>query len=371
MNVSNDVSPLRPLLFGALIGLIVGLIIGLTWAWVIKPATYAGGAQPHELSDEFQRAYVGAVAEAYLTNRDANLASTRLRTFSVEDKVRLLSAVATDFTNRGLPNQADEVGDLAQNLQIQEVWSAEEVSTGLAAGGATDAFAAKLGQTSQAAPPGQQPLPEAASRGAGGFLRTLLWILLVLLVIAIGVLLLLRLRPRRDTAVAPSAAELAWDGFGPQPLRQWVGTYTFGQDTYDESFTIETAENDFLGECGMGILEGFASGSPKRVLAFDVWLFDKTDIRTVSMPVMSEYAYNDEILRGKLSPDATPVLAVEGHTFEIETTALLVKAKIEEVAYGEEQPPNSYFSTLEISLTAHLKPDIDVSGDMPVPEEFG
>lgn len=370
MNVSNDASPLRPLLFGAIVGLIIGLIIGLTWAWVVDPVTYAGGAQPQELSDEFQRAYVGAVAEAYLTNRDVSLASNRLRTFSVEDKVRLLSAVATGFANRGLTTEADGVGDLARNLQAQEGWPAGEVSAGLAAGGATDAFAAKLGQTSQVAPPGQQPTPEAASRGAGSFLRTLLWIVLVLLVIAIGVLLLLRLGPRQAAGVAPSAPELVWDGFGPQPLRQWVGTYAFGQDTYDESFTIETAENDFLGECGMGILEGFASGSPKRALAFDVWLFDKTDIRTVSMPVMSEFAYNDEILRGKLSPDAIPILAVEGQTFEIETTALLVKAKIEEVAYGEEQPPNSYFTALKISLTAYLKPDVNVSGDMPVPEEF-
>jgi hypothetical protein len=105
-------------------------------------------------------------------------------------------------------------------------------------------------------------------------------------------------------------------------------------------------------------------------LAFDVWLFDKTDIRTVSRPIMSEYAFNDPVFRNKLSPDADPVVAAPGTTFDIETTALIVKAKIESVKFGEGQPVNSYFEELKVSLTAYLKPDIDVSGTMPVPEGF-
>ena len=368
MQASNDVSPWRPLLVGAIVGLVIGLIIGLIWAWLIDPVTYAGGAQPQELSEEFQQHYVGAVAGAYLTNRDVTLAAVRLRTFPVEEKVRLLAIVNTDYTNQVLITEAEGVGNLAQALQAQESWPPEAVSAGLAAGGATTAFANKLGQTPQATQ--ATPPPEApASEGNRAF-RIFLLVLLVVLIVALVVVLLSRIKPRRTTFSAAAAAALAWDGVGPQPLRQWVGDYTLGQDNYDESFTVETAESDFLGECGMGILEGFASGAPKKVLAFDVWLFDKTDIRTVSTPVMSEFAYNDEILRSKLSPEVTPVLAAPGETFEIETTALIIKATIAEVTYGDEPPPNGYFAALKINLVAYLKPDVNVSGSMPVPEGF-
>ena len=373
MNDSPDVSPLRPLIVGGLVGLVIGLAIGLFYAWNISPVTYAGGAFPHELSENFQKAYVGAVAEAYLANRDANKASARLSTFSEQQRVALLASVEADFRSNNLINEANGVADLAKQLQAQEGWSAEAVSAGLSAGGASPEFAQALGQVAQPVPEGQQPSAgqEAAASGGGGagnIIRIFLWVVLVVLVIAIAFILLTRIKINRKPAPTLSPELQAWDGSGPQPLRQWVGTFSYGQDNYDESFTVETTESDFLGECGMGILEGFSGGSPKRVMAFDVWLFDKTDIRTVSMPIMSKYAFDDDNLRAKLPPDATPILAADGQAFDIETTALIVKAKIEEISYGDEPPEMSYFTNLKVSLTAYLKPDVDVSGAMPIPE---
>ena len=46
MTQSDNVSPLRPLLIGALVGLVIGLVIGLTWAWIVDPVVYRGGAHP-------------------------------------------------------------------------------------------------------------------------------------------------------------------------------------------------------------------------------------------------------------------------------------------------------------------------------------
>jgi hypothetical protein len=374
MNNSRDVSPLRPLIFGGLVGLLLGLAIGLFYAWSINPVTYAGGSFPNELTDSYQQTYTGAVAEAYLTNRDANKAAARLTTFSAEEKVALLASSEADFRNNNLINEANGVADLATQLQAQEGWTAEAISAGLSAGGASPEFAQALGQVAQPTPGGQPPAaqepadPESSSV-AGNIARIFLWVLLVVLVIAIVFILLTRIKINRRSSSPVLSPELqAWDGSGPQPLRQWVGTFSFGQDNYDESFTVETPESDFLGECGMGILEGFSGGSPRRVMAFDVWLFDKTDIRTVSMPIMSKYAFEDDNLRAKLPSDATPILAAEGQTFDIETTALIVNAKIEEISYGDEPPEMSYFTNLKVSLTAYLKPDVDVSGAMPIPE---
>jgi len=375
MGTSGSNSSLRPLIIGALLGLVVGLVIGLAWAWLVQPAYYAGGAYPNELSEFYQLQYVQSVSEAYLTTRDSAAAARRLDKFSPADKVKWLATVANEFSAQGRATEASMVGDLAAALMTTEDWPAEAVTDGLVAANASPDFAAKLGQVPQApaAQPQAQATPQTPAEGEGGAspLRLVVIVLIIVLALLLAFFLLSRLRKPSKRPSRPLPTEVVQeDGVNLTPLRQWVGTYTFGQDNYDESFTIETPESDFLGECGMGIMEGFASGSPRRVLAFDVWLFDKTDIRTLSTAVMSKFAFEDEKLRAKLAPDVTPVLATEGATFDIETTALLVKARIEEVTYGEGPPEMSYFNTLKISLSAYLRPNVDVSGDMPIPEGY-
>lgn len=375
MDNSDNTKRVRLLATGGVLGFIVGLILGLLWAWYVDPAFYSGGAYPNEMSDLYQQTYAKSVSEAYLTTRDVGVAAERLNPFTPEQKVKLLANVAKEFNAKGQVTEANLVGDLAATLQKLESWSSEAVGSGLSAAGAEQGFSEKLGMVPQSpATPeqvtGQVATPEA-KQSSGGWGRTLLILLAVLLALALIAFLLTRIKPQRKPKVQSVPEEMRVEaGSGLQPLRQWVGNYTFGQETYDESFTVETDKSDFLGECGMGILEGFASGSPKRVLAFDVWLFDKTDIRTLSVPVMSKYAFEDPVLRAKLQPDVTPVLAAEGTVFDIETTALIVKARIEEVGYGDGPPPMSYFTNLKISLSAYLKSDVDVSGTMPVPEGY-
>ncbi|RME42227.1 MAG: hypothetical protein D6796_14710 [Caldilineae bacterium] len=359
-----------------MLGLVVGVSIGLAWAWLVQPAYYAGGAYPNELSDFYQLQYVQAVSEAYLTTRDTAAAARRLDKFNAADKVKWLATVANEFKTQGRTTEASMVGDLASALMTTEGWPAEAVSDGLKAAGASPDFAAKLGQVPESPAPQPQAqatpaAPPAEKEGGASPMRLVVIVLIIILALVLAALLLRRLRKPAKAPRRPIPTEVVQEGgVSLTPLRQWVGTYTFGQDNYDESFTIETPESDFLGECGMGIMEGFASGTPRRVLAFDVWLFDKTDIRTISTAVMSKFAFEDEKLRAKLGPDVTPILATEGATFDIETTALLVKARIEEVTYGEGPPEMSYFNTLKISLSAYLRPNVDVSGDMPIPEGY-
>ena len=51
-----------------------------------------------------------------------------------------------------------------------------------------------------------------------------------------------------------------------------------------------TPEGEFLGECGMGISDATGIGDADQVTAFEVWLFDKNDIQTVTKEVMSAHA---------------------------------------------------------------------------------
>ncbi len=381
MSTSNNASPLKPLLVGLLFGFVVGLILGLVWAWNIQPVTYAGGAHPNELSEQYQKTYAQSVSEAYFTTRDLNAVAARLAPFSPQEKVALLAQTSDAYRAAGRGTEADMVGDLSSSLAQAEGWPADEVSAGLAAAGASEAFALKMGQvpetsdSSSAVPATAVPSKaQAAEGGKTNWLKVLLITVLVIVAIIVILFLLTRIKPKQKSRKHASKAQMeqvvTQDGEAMEPLRQWTGAYTTGQDNFDESFTVETDAGDFLGECGMGILDGFAAGSPKKVMAFDVWLFDKTDIRTISVPVMSKFAFEDDVFRGKLPPDSNPVLATEGGTFNIETSALLVKAKIEELAYGDGPPEMSYFTSIKVSLSVYLKPGVDVSAPMGTPEGY-
>jgi len=60
-----------------LIGIFFGLLLGLLFGWVIRPVEYIDTA-PEALRDDFRSDYVLMVAEAYLVDRDLELARYRL-----------------------------------------------------------------------------------------------------------------------------------------------------------------------------------------------------------------------------------------------------------------------------------------------------
>lgn len=365
-------SPVRPLLVGAVIGFVLGLILGLLYAWLINPAVYSGGALPNELTQADQKYYVKAAVDEYLKTNDLALLRSRLRSFSDEEKVRNLAASAGTYQGLGQAAEAQLVANLAATLKAQEGWDDAAVAAGLTQALRTDQVEQTIvSEFNRQLLPAATQQPAAAQPGAtagAGLARSLLACLLLTLALLAAVVVFVWFRRRRGTqareAAEPAAFAFDYDRAGPQPLKQWMGTYTIGQDNYDESFTVETAEGDFLGECGMGILEFVPGSSPKQVWAFDVWLFDKTDIRTISKVLMSEQAYDDASMREKVSSKGDLLLAEVGTEFAIDTTALHVKARVEEVTYT----PEGYFSNAKVVLGAFLKPGVDVGADMPIPE---
>jgi hypothetical protein len=93
------------------------------------------------------------------------------------------------------------------------------------------------------------------------------------------------------------------------------------------------------------------------VTAFEVWLFDKNDIRTITKVVMSEHAFYDEALKAKLAPKGEPVLARQDETIVLETATLIINADITELEYGSsgELPDASYFDRFTVELSAWAK----------------
>jgi hypothetical protein len=143
---------------------------------------------------------------------------------------------------------------------------------------------------------------------------------------------------------------------GQEPVTTFKTTYMLGNDLFDESFSIDDQQGDFLGECGVGIGETIGVGDPKKVAAFEVWLFDKNDIRTVTRVVMSEHAFNDEALKSRLAAKGEPFMAKSAGVVEMETATLKVAARIVDMQYGSGAlPPNSFFQQLTLEISAWKK----------------
>jgi hypothetical protein len=147
-----------------------------------------------------------------------------------------------------------------------------------------------------------------------------------------------------------------------------MSTYVLGDDLYDDSFSIEMASGEFLGECGSGISETIGVGDPKKVTATEVWLFDKNDIRTVTKVLMSEHAYNDQALRTKLAPKGEAVLLEPGGITILETQTLRLRVRVIDLQYGEGALPlHSFFERLTVELAAW--PKESVGGQPPLPPD--
>jgi hypothetical protein len=136
------------------------------------------------------------------------------------------------------------------------------------------------------------------------------------------------------------------------PMHQFVTTYVLGDNLFDDSFSIESAAGEFLGECGVGISEAIGVGEPKRVTAFEVWLFDQNDIKTVTKVLMSGHAFYDEVIRSELEKKGEPVLADPGVEFVLATNNLRIIGRVMDMGYGEGPlPEESFFDRLSIELS--------------------
>jgi hypothetical protein len=319
----------RNLIIATVVGLVVGCLFGwMVMGWLVMPVKW-------ELTSAEKEQYILMAADSYALNGDDELARARLADLDDEEIGEIIARLAATR-----PQEKQNLLNLDQALGL----------------GVTEA-------TPQ--PTAVAPTPPAAVKLASSLSSrlTLVFGLLLafLLFIVFGGLWITWLRGRREEAEAPAwqagapAAEARppLAPTGPPLLGHFVTTYDLGHDTYDESFSIETPMGEFLGECGVGISETLGAGEPTKVTAFEVWLFDKSDIRTITKVLMSQHAYNDEALRAKLLSKGDPVLAELGKDVVLETTALRVDARVMDIEYdGGAVPPQSHITKLTVELVA-------------------
>ncbi|MGD2048346.1 MAG: hypothetical protein PVH03_02565, partial [Chloroflexota bacterium] len=259
----------------------------------------------------------------------------------------------------------------------QEICQLANTSADPAAAARYNALAAVLNGTGCTGAVGAvPPAEEDGGRGGLGYFVLICGLLALLLVVVAGILLVVRRRSTQpgpveyrtqEPPVAAPVTEVESAEEQITAIARFTTTYVRGNDTYDESFSIENEDGDFLGECGVGLSDTIGTETPKNVTAFEVWLFDKNDIRTVTKVVMSDHAFFDEAIKAKLAPKGEPVLARPNETIVLETASLIVNAEIVELEYGtNELPPQSFFERFTVELSAWAK-----EGDFGEPDVQG
>jgi len=394
-------SVLKSLIVGVIIGLLIGLILGIGGAALYvqqNPPVYQGGAYPSEMTNAYQKHYMAMVVDSYIVNGDSKIAQERLKTFGPQPQILVLGERSAAYVAAGRGPEAQMINKLALELKDDEDWTEDQIKavvtdltgkyqTDPAKAQAIGTFSAELlngqvpvpvGEVPQGDPSAEQageaahpaaPPPASPAQEPGRPWPTYLACCLLLL----GVLVIVYLIGRRqfEKRKAPTKQKIDWEGEGVPPFRMWSGTYKIGPNNYEEFTTLETDDDVFLGECGVEGRDSVPGSTPKQFMGFDVGLFDKTDITTLSNMILSEHAYNDESIRSKYEGKAKTevILAEPGKRFLFETSALRVEAKIAEMEYGD--GGNVYFDKLKVELTLFLQEGADLKkGTMDIPDQY-
>ena len=315
----------------ALVGLIVGVILGMVFAWGIWPVEWKD-APVSLLRSDLRQEYMSMTVDSFRVNGDIALATERYNELGVY-------AFDTFQALKANPGKVDPV--------LLQIFEAQMTEAGVMV-------------------PAQAPAENAAEGLSLG--TALLWgAVAAILLVALGFGFYLfrgSRRPGAPLTAAQQAAEMSRSVektdyssvASTPPVAQYVTTYVLGDDLFDDSFSIDSQAGEFLGECGVGISETIGVGDPKKVTAFEVWMFDKNDIQTVTKVLMSAHAFNDPSFRAKLESKGEMFLVEPHKQLMLETQTLQMVVTVVDVQYGQGAlPANSYYDRITLELAIWSK----------------
>ena len=347
-------------ILGFVLGVIFGLVVLGWWLWPVEWTN----ANPEDMMPEEQSEYLRMGIEAFGYTGDGERAQLRYSSLgedavaameSIEinpedmDAKLLLDYKAAVSAPSSMPEEGEPEPETEATLSAEEILMPE----------------GEEGSTVEETSPEETALEESESTSLLGTF----WPVVCLVVIVIGaagvVLYILRGRGSQepqplfepDEGELPSN-EVPWEEYAApskessdEPLvSQFMASYHHGDELFDDSFSIDSPTGEFLGECGIGISETIGVGDPKRVTAFDIWLFDKNDIQTVTKVLMSNSAFNDSELRQQVAAKGEPVQVEIGGRTTLETQTLKMDVEVVDMTYGETVPQDSYFERLIVEF---------------------
>ena len=362
----------KPLVVG-IAGLVVGAVFGLVvLGWWLFPVQWIN-ASPAELAPQYQMEWMRMTIDSYNQNGNVVLAKARYDALGSAAPT-ILAEVAKDPQGQNLSQIAAFGNAVTGKGGVVAPTSAPGTKAAPTPLPGTKVAPTPLPGTKVApttAPAGVATTAPKPASGITSLVTPLLLILCLLVVIVVAaVVVVFFLRNRSANANAPAATpvmqaqeaarQAAWTDYQAQgtepPMAQFMASYKLGDDLFDDSFSIDSPAGEFMGECGVGISETIGVGDPKKVTAFEVWLFDKNDIQTVTKVLMSAHAFADESIRQRLATKGEPIQATPGTETVLETQSLQLVARVVDMGYGEGAlPSESFFERFILELAVWQK----------------
>lgn len=168
----------------------------------------------------------------------------------------------------------------------------------------------------------------------------------------------------REPAPAASAVPLPAQRTRYKILEQHTLQYRVGMQEYDESKAIlDPAAGKYIGEFGMGVStkNALVQTGPDQVVALEVWLFDKSDERSIGQQtriLLSEYAVEknlEQVFLKERQDNPRPFTAQNGVHFQLESQNLLLDCVIVEVKYAQSGAAKGIFHSIKVEMTAQQK----------------
>lgn len=310
-----------------LIGFLLGWLVIGWWLWPVQWIN----TDPWDLRPEFKKQYILMAADSYALSSNPELLRERFRGWPPEDLAAFIDEVKRE--NPGNELLASRLETIKSALNLPEPRTTPAVS-------------------------------EPEKRGPRVSIIIILGGLLALLIFALGVIYRAfkdklipwaRQTPRRSVKPAPELKVVEGEYREIPLLARYSSKYTYGDVRFAESFSIESPQGDYLGECGIEASELVGSGDPPRIGAFEVWLFDKNLNRTISKIITVPGA--DEAMRASLkslSISGEVLQAERGGIIDLVTDNLKVLVIINDLALGNE---GTFFTQLSTTFEIFLKKD--------------
>lgn len=330
-------NPIRSyILIAATVGLIIGALLGLIYGYIINPVEWVDA--PMDLTrPDIQEDYLRMAIDSYSVHGNPSQAHYRFHELG-DDAIDILDKITLQPGSQGI-----DAVTRYRDLVLRDF----NITTD------TDCIAQEAGWNNS--------------------LFLYLWVFTLVLMVLLFIYFYRRTRPQVaipttslpqpskvldmiKRTVRPVEAPVVpeplpkTDPANP-PLVNFMTTYIKGGEHFDASYSIDTDRGEFLGECGIEEIEVGEEDGARGASAFDVWLFDKNEINTKSVVLMSDRIYADDLLRTQLESKGQPTRAIIGRESVITTDHLLMKFRIVDmVCVKGEGGKCDYFTRVSVDI---------------------
>jgi hypothetical protein len=173
----------------------------------------------------------------------------------------------------------------------------------------------------------------------------------------------------KGAQIAARTEKTDFDSMGMPPLDQQMTTYLFGDNMYDESYSLDDGE--FLGEMGVSISESVDMEDGRNVLAFEVWVFDAGSITTLNRVLVTEAAAENPQIMSRLSSKGEVIGVSPGTWMDMDSGNLRLQVRVADVAVRpNDRLPGVIFDRLTLEMAIWKKegqaiPDLSQPAAVP------